>query len=376
MKKFTLPVYKDSFLKKIIFTVTNDLTYDQRMMRICGSLSAVGYDVLLTGYKLKNSFPLTTTSYRQHRLRCWFTRGKLFYAEYSVRLLFFLLSRKADCICAIDLDTMLPCYMVSKIKGIKRVCDAHEYFSQLDEVISRPAIYKFWRWLEGKLLPRFKEGYTVCKSIADVFSLAYDVQYRVIRNVPLLAQQPPVAPRARRILYQGALNKGRALDKLVEAMKDVDAELLLCGDGNFMKELQEEVKLHKVSGKVKFIGMKLPAELKEFSSSAHIAINPFEKRGLNQYLSLSNKFFDYIHAGLPQVTMNYPEYGTLNDQFEVALLIDDTTPEKISEALNKLLNDDVLYGVLKENCIKARQVLNWQNEEKELISFYYQLFHE
>jgi uncharacterized protein (DUF302 family) len=45
-------------LKKITFTVTNDLTYDQRMQRICASVANAGYDVLLIGRKLQGSLPL------------------------------------------------------------------------------------------------------------------------------------------------------------------------------------------------------------------------------------------------------------------------------------------------------------------------------
>jgi hypothetical protein len=41
---------------------------------------------------------------------------------------------------------------------------------------------------------------------------------------------------------------------------------------------------------------------------------------------LANKFFDYIQAGIPQVTMNFPEYAAINREYEVAVLIDDLEP--------------------------------------------------
>ncbi|NJO25904.1 MAG: hypothetical protein HC867_09330 [Bacteroidia bacterium] len=75
---------------------------------------------------------------------------KCFYAEYNVRLFFFLFFKKADALCAIDLDTILPCFLVSKLRRVKRIYDAHEYFTQMDEVISRPGIYKVWHWIERK----------------------------------------------------------------------------------------------------------------------------------------------------------------------------------------------------------------------------------
>ena len=363
-------------VKRILFTVTNDLNYDQRMQRICGALADAGYDITLIGRKLKTSLPLSDKNYKQRRLNCWFSKGKLFYAEFNTRLFLLLLFKKTDCICAIDLDTILPCYYISKLKGIKRVYDAHEYFSQLDEVVSRPDIYRFWHWIERRMIAKFKNGYTVCESLAEEFKKNYGAKYAVIRNVPLLSESRDEVKTEHAILYQGAVNKGRGLDKLVLAMKDVDASLWVCGNGNFMDEMKDVAQKNDLNNKVIFFGMLEPAALKKKTAQAYIAINPFERTGLNQYLSLSNKFFDYIHAGIPQVTMNYPEYKRINDQYNVAWLIDDLEPVTIAKAINKLLADKELYLQVKQNCIAARQELNWQKEKSKLISFYQGLFNE
>ena len=77
-----------------------------------------------------------------------------------------------------------------------------------------------------------------------------------------------------------------------------------------------------------------------------------------------------MQNGIPQVSMNFPEYKRINEEFEVAVLIDGLHPEKISAAINNLLNDEVLYFKLNQNCLQARQILNWQQEEKKLLSFY------
>lgn len=355
--------------------MTNDLSYDQRMHRICGSLVAAGYKILLVGFSKKNSIPLVTKNFEQKRINTVFKSGKLFYIEYNIRLFFYLLFRKSDCVCAIDLDTILSCFLVSKLKGIKRVYDAHEYFSQLDEVISRPGIYKFWFWVEKKMVPHFKKGYTVCQGLANEFKKNYNANYEVIRNIPVLSDLSVKDKNGKALLYQGAVNKGRGLEKLVEAMQTIDAVLWICGDGNFMNEMKLAVKNFNVSDKVVFWGMLTPAELKMKTDTAYLAINPFEKTGLNQYLSLSNKFFDYFHAALPQVTMNYPEYRNINQEFEVAVLIDNLEPATIANSVNKLLYNTALYTKLRNNCLLAREHLNWQQEEKKLIAFYNNLFH-
>ena len=356
--------------------MANDISYDQRMHRICGSLAAAGYQVTLVGRKNINSVQLISRNFNQKRITCLFNTGKLFYAEFNIRLFFYLLLKKADCLCAIDVDTMLPGYFVSKLKGSKRVYDAHEYFSQLNEVVSRPFIHKLWRWIEKKMVPRFKKGYTVCQSLADEFKKNFNADYEVIRNVPILSELPTASKQNRILLYQGAVNHGRGLDKLVAAMKNVEATLWVCGNGNFMNEMKAAVAEHNVSNKVIFWGMLDPVELKKKSTSAYIAINPFERTGLNQYLSLSNKFFDYIHSALPQVTMNYPEYSAVNKELDIAVLIDDLEPESISKAVNNLLANTDFYDQLRKNCMLARENHNWQKEEKKLIAFYKNLFHE
>jgi glycosyltransferase involved in cell wall biosynthesis len=363
-------------LKTIYFTVTNDLSYDQRMQRICTSLAENGYRVVLVGRKLTSSLPLEERKYEQKRIRCWFNKKKWFYAEYNIRLFFFLLFKKMDAICAIDLDTILPCLRISRLKKIPRIYDAHELFTEMKEVITRPGIQKTWMRIEKKAVPRFQWGYTVSESIAEEFHHRYHVSYKTIRNIPLLLPVEPVSPSTDRfIIYQGAVNEARGLEYLVPAMRSVNARLVICGDGNFMEQLKKMVADHQLENKIELKGMLPPDQLRRIAGQAYIAVAVPEKQGLNQWLALPNKLFDYIHAGLPQVTVNYPEYQKINTQFEIAILLSDISPQRIAEALNNLLSDDVLYGRLKENCMKARAVFNWQQEEKKLLAFYQSVFH-
>lgn len=156
-------------MKRVFFTVTNDLTYDQRMIRICNSLVKEGYDIKLVGIRSRSSIPLVSQPFTQKRLFCFFNRGKAFYLEINIRLFFFLLFKKMDCICAIDLDTILPCYAVSVLKKVTRVYDAHELFCEMKEIVTRPTIYFLWKKLEKFMVPKFRHGYTVNRLISDEF---------------------------------------------------------------------------------------------------------------------------------------------------------------------------------------------------------------
>ncbi|HET7116372.1 MAG TPA: glycosyltransferase [Hanamia sp.] len=358
---------------QILFTVTNDLTYDQRMTRICKSLSDAGYKVYLIGVKRKKSIPVIEKGYGQKRIPVFFESKLWFYIEYNIRLFFFLLFKKADIICCIDLDTMLPVYFTSIIRKKIKVYDAHEYFSQQKEILRRPTIYKVWHFIESHFVPQFKNGYTVCGSIASEFLKLYNVDYSIIMNAPLLKPLPQqVGQQERIIIYQGAVNEARGFEFLIPAMKVINATLVIYGDGNFMNEVKALIEENKVQDKVILKGMVPPDELNKKTSDAYIGVSLVEHFGLNQYYTLGNKFFDYMHHAIPQVTANIPEYKKINDEFEIALLINDLSIHSVLKSINQLLDDEKLHFRLQQNCLKAREVYNWQNEEKKLISFYNQ----
>ena len=345
------------------------------MHRIAGSLAEGGYAVLLVGRSVKDSVPLNPQPFQQQRLPCLFTSGFLFYAEYNLRLFFFLLFQKADIICAIDLDTILPVYLATLLNGQRKVYDAHELFTEQKEIITRPAVHKIWLAIERFSVPKFKSGYTVNGFIAGELAKRYGVNYKVIRNLPQLypLKFNPIKPGNKWLIYQGAVNEGRCFETLIPAMKEVNAKLIICGKGNFFEQVTKLIRQNNLENKVELRGRVMPEELVQLTPNAYLGITLFESNGLNQYYSLSNRFFDYTMAGIPQICVNYPEYASINSHFNIAYLVADTNPVTIAGALNNLLADDVLYEQLKQNCRKARTVLNWEQEQQILLDFYKQL---
>jgi glycosyltransferase involved in cell wall biosynthesis len=360
--------------KRIVCTVTNDLNYDQRMIRICTSLADAGYDVTLVGLKRKTSMLLTPRPYKQVRLPVIVEQSKLMYAHYWLNLFFFLLFRKADALCAIDLDTILPVYYVSVLRGKKRVYDAHEIFTDLKEVISRPAVHKMWTWIGNHTVPHFTTGYTIGECYAEEFKKRYGVDYGVVRSATVLIPLQIPEKKERFILYQGWVNVGRCFEQLIPAMKQVNARLIVCGEGNFYAQAQALAVKYGVEDKVVFKGYVPPAQLTGYTIQAYIGVTLFEDTSLSNRLSLANRFFDYMHYGVPQLCIKYPEYEKINARYEVACLIANPTPESIAVALNRMLDDEACYKKLQDNCLPAREKYCWQEEEKTLLSIYKKLF--
>jgi glycosyltransferase involved in cell wall biosynthesis len=338
---------------------------------------------MLVGRRLKASQSFDYQQFKHKRFSLFFNKGKLFYVEYNLRLFFWLLFQKFDIVCGIDLDTILPCYFASILRGGKPcVYDAHELFSDTPEVERRPAIRKIWLAVERFIVPRIKHCYTVGQSVAEEFEKRYGKKFEVIRNLPFknnelnkfektqsknhqITQSPDI------LIYQGALNEGRGLEQTIEAMNDVDnVEFWLVGEGDLSEILRGRVADLKIENKVKFLGFVKPKDLPNVTRKATIGLNIAEDKSLSYRLSLPNKIFDYIQAGVPQICIHFIEFQRLNDAFNIAYMIPKAEKRLIAEAINRLLSDKVLYQNLKENCVKAAEVLTWENEQKKLLAFY------
>jgi glycosyltransferase involved in cell wall biosynthesis len=366
-------LHLNSGVARIFFTVTNDLTYDQRMQRICGSLAEAGHKVTLVGRKLPNSLPLHYQPFTQKRLNCNFRKGKLFYLEFNIKLFIYLFFKRMDAVCAIDLDTILPCLWVSQWKGIPRIYDAHELFCEMKEVSSRRGIYRVWKSIEKYAVPKFNYGYTVNHAIAHAFESMYQKKYEVIRSLPT-PKKPGGKKRENSILYQGAVNEGRCFESLIPAMLHIDAELIICGDGNYMEKARKLVADLGLQEKIIFKGLVPPAELHGYTSVAMIGITLFESDSQSNYLSLANRFFDYIQAGTPQICVNYPLYREIQEQSPIGLMIDKPDVKSIHAAIQLLLNDTELWNRLHVNCVEMAATLNWEVEKKKLLEFYNGIF--
>lgn len=361
--------------KSIVFTVTNDLSFDQRMQKIGNALAEKEYNVTIIGRKLPHSLPLDLP-FKTKRLTCFFNKGIGFYAEFNIRLFFhLLLFEKSHIYCSVDLDTILPSLLVSKIKKKHLAFDAHEYFTEVPEVVNRPFVQNIWEKIGAFCVPKAHLCYTVGPRLAQIFEEKYKVPFGVIRNMPLLENETPTHTSEESIpfiLYQGALNKARGIEHMIKAMKKIPLQFHIVGEGDITAELKTLAKKEGVENKVVFMGFMTPDKLKLYTQNAFLGLNVSEPMGKSYYYSLNNKFFDYVQAGLPALTNKFPEYISLMEEFEVGVLAD-ACADDLAEKVNTLLDNPELYHSLKLNCEKARLIWNWENEKNTLFELYAKL---
>ena len=367
-------------MKRAIVSVINDLVTDQRVNKSCLALQKAGYEVLLVGRKQRKSPPLDERPYTSHRMKLLFEKGPFFYAEYNIRLFFFLLFHRANLFLSNDLDTILPNYFVSKLKSCHLVFDSHEYYTETPELVDRPKVQKVWKKIEGFVVPKLDEMITVCDSIADLFREKYGVKVHVIRNIPPRKALPPKGdkqvlglPTDKHLLVlQGSgINIQRGAEELVHAMTFLDDSfLMIIGGGDVLPILKQMVKDLKISDRVRFFPRMPYQQMMAYTQLAELGFCLDKDTNLNYRFSLPNKLFDFIQAGVPIVASHLTEIEKIIRKYDLGLFIENHEPETIATTIKDALSDAERYECWKRNLAFAAQDLCWENEEQKLLEIY------
>lgn len=358
-------------MKQVIVSVTNDITTDQRVHKVCTSLTEMNFNVTVIGRKLKNSIPINR-KYSTYRFKLLFNKGVLFYAEYNLKLFLKLLFTKKDILLANDLDTLLPNYLASKLFKTKLVYDSHELFTEVPELIDRTFVKNTWLRIEKFIVPKLKHNYTVCNSIANYYNSKYNTNFKTLRNLPFKTTNnlngtfPFNTNNQKIILYQGALNKGRGLELMIETMKRIDNVIfVIIGSGDVEKQLVLQVKKLNLQEKVKFISKITPKALQKLTPLADLGLSIEEDLGLNYRFALPNKVFDYIQAQVPILVSDLIEMKQIVEQYNVGEIILDRSPTALANQITAMLQKG--KSLYSKQLIKASNELIWEKESEKLI---------
>lgn len=360
--------------RHIIISVTNDLSLDQRVHRVATTLVDMGFEVTLVGRHRPQSLPLDQRPYATKRLHFGFQTGKLFYLAYAIRMFWWLLFQRVDVLLANDMDTLLPNFLVAKLRGKRLVYDSHEYWTEVPELQDRPLSRKVWLWLERRLFPRVDAAYTVNDSIAQIYTRLYEVDVKVVRNLPFhIDQQPVMVDKKHVLLYQGALNMGRGIELMIEAMAYLpDYQLVIAGYGSIEQPLRGLAAGRPFKDQITFTGFLPPAQLLATTRSAMLGMSLEADRGASYHFALPNKLFDYIQAGVPVLVSDLPEMAAVVRDHGVGDLLLETErkPELLAAKIRAICEDVDKYSVLALNCQQAAQVLSWENERSRVEAIY------
>lgn len=367
------------YLKRVVVSVINDLSFDQRVDKVCTTLINNGFDVLLIGRKLKESIPISR-NYQTTRMKMLFTKGALFYAFFNLRLFFKLLFVKVDVFHANDLDTLLANRWASKLRRKPLIYDSHEYFTGVPEIQDRPKVKKAWEKIEKSIFPKLKYIFTVNQSIADLYRNQYNKEVHVLRNVPMSDDLKKTKSRPdlgipldkKIVLVQGTgINIDRGIEELLEAITIMDDTILyIVGSGDVLQQLKERSKAQDLKNKVVFVGRLPYHEMMQYTFNADVGVTLDKDTNINYRFSLPNKIFDYIKAGLPILSSNLVELKKVINQYEIGAITINHSPEEIKSSLMRIWEDENIFLQYKKNTKKAAEELTWEKEVETLLEVY------
>lgn len=293
-------------------------------------------------------------------------------------LMFQMLRYKADVVHAHDVNTLPTAWLAAKLGKSQLVYDAHEIST------SREGYSSFRRLvaiIEKWLMPKADGTITTTDARAKFFARAYKIKRpTVLQNRPRfkafdttnrirselgLNETWPI------ILYQGGLQQGRGLEKLINTASLVsNAYFVFIGGGRLAQSLSQLSSDSGLQDRVYFIPTVSLADLPSYTASADIGVQPIENTCLNHYTTDSNKLFEYLTAGLPVVATNFPEIRKIVQHNEVGILVPHNDTLALAAALNALVSDSALRSKFSNNARATAYRLNWEEQESRLVELY------
>ncbi len=365
---------------RVAFSVTNCICYDQRVLKMAEAVSSLNCDITIIGREINDCCGSDTVPFKTKKFKMFFNRGFLFYGFFNIRLFIYLLLHKYDLLVANDLDTLLPNYLVSKLKLIPLVYDSHEFFTEVPELQNRFFVKWFWSTIEKTIFPELKYVITVSEPIASHYEMLYGVRPLVIKNfsrnsvhIARYSKEDLGIPNDDLlVIIQGTgINIDKGSEELIDALKiNSGVSLTVVGSGDVVPCLKLRANKLGIGDRVKFIQTVSWEKLISYTKTADIGMCLEKDTNLNYRYSLPNKLFDYISAGIPVIASNLPETRKIIMENNLGVIIESVTSENISKALYELKNDPERLKEFRLNAISASLRLNWEIESKKVVEFY------
>jgi len=288
------------------------------------------------------------------------------------------ISRKYDIYHSNDLNTLPQGYICARIlKKRKWIYDSHEV--QTSRTGYNSPLYGI---AEKFFVKQVDVMITENHTRAQYSEQLYGFYPKVLHNYPI----PSKSETKRKIdlysmlnvpvdepilLYQGGIQIGRGLDKLIQAVPLMDrGVVVLIGDGRLKPDLVKMVAKMNLEDRVKFLPKVPLFDLHHYTQNAYLGFQLLNNICFNHYSASSNKLFEYIMSTVPVVACSFPEIQRVVTEEEVGVCVDSHSPASIAEGVNHLLRNPDEHKKMQLNCLQARSTYNWLNEKEKLIEIY------
>ncbi len=273
-------------------------------------------------------------------------------------------------------------------RATRLVYDAHEFVPGLTRY--GPERIRGWASIEEEYAGRADAVITVSEPIAELLASRLGLPERpaVVLNTPVLGQHAhgPV-PDLRALagvgadeplaVYSGNIGPDRGVVELVDVLALVPGlhAVIVTNAGpenRFVAGLVEAAGRAGTAERLHFVPYVATSQLVAFLSAATVGVHGLSQGPVNHELALPNKFFDYLHAGLPVVTSGVATMARLTRELGVGEVWTAGDAQSLAAALNRVLADPQRYRDAAMDP-GVRERFSWQRQEKVLLGVYARL---
>ena len=349
--------------------------YDIRIfVKQCQSLAKLGFETNLIvsdgkGQETKNGVNIIDVGPPKPRLkRMLFTARDVYQKALEI---------DADIYHAHDPELLPYCRKLIK-KGKIVIFDAHEDLPK--QILSKPYLNSIAKTLLSKAFSFYEKK--ICSSFSGIIGATPFISEKFakintnsvnINNYPIVGElnkSANWADKSKEIVYVGGISQIRGIKEIVQAMKYTEKTILNIGGKFSEPEVEKEVKGYETWKKVRDNGFLSRAEVANLFAKSMAGIVTFLPVP-NHIDAQPNKMFEYMSAGLPIITSNFPLWKEIVEGNNCGICVDPKNPRAIGEAIMKIVDNPKQAEIYGEN---GRQAIltkyNWSTEFDKLIKMY------
>lgn len=274
---------------------------------------------------------------------------------------------EADAVHAHDLDTLLPAALISRLRGIPLVYDAHEYYSAMVADHLPSFMCAFLDKMEAWLVRQADLAIAVNEKVEEHLRPNVSSHSIIVMNcIELGERRPPHAGREITMIYAGALEPFRYLKEVTDVIRGEEGvRMLLAGEGSLKETL---IKKAGESENIEFIGYLPHSSLIEVMKECDVVLCLMDPSNKNNQIGTPNKLFESMAVGIPVLVSEGTlcaeivrreqcglaiEWSQREFRRAIEILRDPAKREQMASAGRRAAESTYNWGIMKERLISA-----------------------